>query len=142
MKYLGLDIGTKRIGVAVGSTDVRIASPLTTLRNDADFPTALARLIDEYHVSTLVVGRPRNNSGKETAQTAYVYDFIKHIVSQLKDVKIIYQDESLTSAAAEDDLKTLGKTDPRKIRPDRAAGEVDARAAAIILQDFLEGGAQ
>jgi putative Holliday junction resolvase len=77
---------------------------------------------------TIVVGYPRNQSGEPTAQTAYVEEFAK----QLHDMAphLVFQDESLTSVLAEQRLRAQGKPYTK--------GDIDAQAAAIILQDYLE----
>lgn len=126
--YLSLDVGEKRIGVAVGDSAVRIAVPFETIEVDGKELERIARLILDERVDTVVVGYPRNQSGEATAQTEYVEDFAK----QLTDIapELVFQDESLTSVLAEQQLKAHGKPYEK--------GDVDAQAAAIILQDYLE----
>lgn len=126
--FLALDVGEKRIGVAVGDDGVRIAVPFDTIEVDGTEITCIARLVIDQNVDTVVVGYPRNQSGEATAQTEYVEAFAK----QLADIapKLVFQDESLTSVMAEQQLKSYGKPYTK--------GDIDARAAAIILQDYLE----
>jgi putative holliday junction resolvase len=124
---IALDVGEKRIGVATSSTAIRIAIPLETLDVDGTEVKEIAHIVATDAVDTIVVGYPRNQSGEATAQTAYVETFAE----QLKDMAtIVFQDESLTSVMAEEQLKADG-------RP-YSKGDIDARAAAIILQDYLE----
>jgi len=126
--FLALDVGEKRIGVAVGDSAVRIAMPFDVIDVDGKEIERIARLIIDQNVDTLVIGYPRNQSGEPTAQTAYVEAF----AAQLTDIapRIAYQDESLTSVLAEQQLKSHGKA--------YSKGDIDAQAAAIILQDYLE----
>lgn len=126
--FLALDVGEKRIGVAVGDDGVRIAVPFETIEVDGKEIERIARLIVDERVDTLVVGYPRNQSGEATAQTAYVENFTE----RLKDMgpPIVFQDESLTSVLAEQRLKSYG-------RP-YSKGDIDAQAAALILQDYME----
>ena len=126
--YLALDVGEKRIGVAVGDDMVRIAVPLDTIEVDGKELERIARLVIDENVDTVVVGYPRNQSGEPTHQTEYVEKF----ASQLNDIapKLVFQDESLTSVLAEQQLKKYG-------RP-YTEGDIDAQAAALILTDFLE----
>lgn len=126
--FLALDVGEKRIGVAVGDDMVRIAVPLETIEVDGKEIERIARLVINENVDTVVVGYPRNQSGEATQQTAYVENF----ASQLNDIapKLVFQDESLTSVLAEQQLKKYG-------RP-YSKGDIDAQAAALILTDFLE----
>lgn len=123
-----LDVGEKRIGVAVADTAVRIAVPYDTIAVDGSEIAAIAKIVVDEKATTLIVGYPRNQSGEPTAQTRYVEEF----AATLDDIapKIVFQDESLTSVIAEQQLKAHK-------RPYSKA-DIDAQAAAIILQDYLE----
>jgi putative Holliday junction resolvase len=126
--FLALDVGEKRIGVAVGDDMVRIAVPLDTIEVDGNELERIARFVIDERVDTVVVGYPRNQSGEPTRQTEYVEKFTK----QLTDIapKLVFQDESLTSVLAEQQLKAYGRPYTK--------GDIDAQAAALILTDFLE----
>jgi len=126
--FLSLDVGEKRIGVAVGDSGVRIAVPFETIEVDGNEIERIARLVIDQDADTLVIGYPRNQSGEPTAQTAYVETF----AAQLKDIAphMVFQDESLTSVLAEQRLKAQGGSYTK--------GDIDAQAATIILQDYLE----
>ena len=126
--YVCLDVGEKRIGVAVADDSVRIAIPHTTVEVDGTEIAQILEILEKERADVLVVGYPRNQSGEATSQTEYVEEFMK----QLSDVaaKIIYQDESLTSVMAEQRLASYGKP--------FAKGDIDSMAASIILQDYLE----
>lgn len=126
--FLALDIGEKRIGVAIGDSGVRIAIPFETIEVEGNEIERIARLAVDQDTDTIIVGYPRNQSGEPTAQTQYVEAF----ANQLKDIAahIVFQDESLTSVLAEERLKSQGGSYTK--------GDIDAQAAAIILQDYLE----
>lgn len=126
--FLALDVGEKRIGAAVGDTGVRIAVPLDTVEVDGSEVEQIARMIVDEKIDAVVLGYPRNQSGEPTAQTAFVETFAE----KLTDIapKMVFQDESLTSVLAEQRLKSYGKPYTK--------GDIDAQAAAIILQDYLE----
>lgn len=126
--FLALDVGEKRIGVARGDSGVRLASPLMTIGVDGNEYATIEKLFQSEQADALVVGYPRNQSGEATKQTAYVEAFVQSL--QEKDLPIYFQDESLTSVIAEEHLKA------RK-RPYQKA-DIDALAAALILQDYLE----
>lgn len=126
---LGLDVGERRIGVAVADRVGRLASPLTTLVVDGIEMVALQRLMLEHDVSELVVGLPRNMSGEETKQTQTVRQFVLKRLAGF-GMPIHYQDESLTSVQAEDHLK--------QSRRSYTKADVDALAAALILQDYVD----
>lgn len=125
---LALDVGEKRIGVALADTSVRIAVPYDTIEVDGNEVLSITELIVSEKISTLVIGYPRNQAGLATAQTAYVERFAEQFAEL--DVDIAFQDESLTSVMAEERLKNHK-------RPYSKA-DIDAQAAAIILQDYLE----
>ena len=127
-KFVALDVGEKRIGVAVGDSGVRIAVPSVTIEADGEELEQIAKIILDEKADAVIVGYPRNQSGEATAQTAYVEAFAK----QLTDIApaIVFQDESLTSVMAEQRLQSYKKPYTK--------GDIDALAAAIILQDYLE----
>jgi len=129
---LALDVGERRIGVAVGDSEVKIAVPMTTLDNDDNFVLSLNKIIIQKNVERIVVGLPRNSIGEETKQSQIVREFAKSLQSQVSP-EIVFQDESLTSVGAEQTLKQI--QDSKK---PISKAEVDARAAAIILTDYLE----
>ncbi len=133
MRIIGLDVGTKRIGVAKVDTTVKIATPDYTIPVDGNELREIARLARENNTNVIVVGLPRSNQGVETAQSTYSRQFAKKIKDVIPDARIFFQDESLTSIEAENRLKA------RKKR--YAKGEIDAEAASIILQDFIESAA-
>jgi len=125
---LSLDVGEKRIGVAVGNTAIRIAMPIDTLEVDGTELERIAQLVVNEDVDTIVVGYPRNQSGEPTAQTQFAETFAKQLVDMVPHLK--FQDESLTSVLAEQQLKSYGKPYTK--------GDIDAVAASLILQDYLE----
>ena len=130
MKIIGLDVGTKRIGVARADSTTRIAVPSGFITVDGTEWEEISRLAKLYSTNWFVLGLPRSNEGNETKQSQYVRSFAKELLKQIPDAKIRFQDESLTSVEAEDRLKARKKNYEK--------GEIDAEAATIILQDFLE----
>lgn len=125
---LGLDIGEKRIGVARANAIALLPEPLLTLSNDGSFIDELQSLIAAHKVGILVVGLPRNLRGDHTQQTHMVEQFVKSMKTSI-DTPIFFQDEALTSVAA--------KTMLASKRGSVSKGDIDAQAAAIILQDFI-----
>lgn len=130
MLILGLDVGEKRIGVAKADSNVKIAIPISTIEVDGNEFQEIARLTRLYNTSAIVLGLPRSNEGNETAQSLYVRNFAKTLAEKVPNVRINFQDESLTSVEAEKRLKARKKNYEK--------GEIDAEAASIILQDFIE----
>lgn len=125
---IALDVGEKRIGIALADTGVKIAMPYDTIGVDGSEVRNITELIIKESASVVVVGYPRNQSGLPTLQTEYVERFVDHL-SDI-DAEIVFQDESLTSVIAEDQLKAHKRPYTK--------GDIDAHAAAIILQDYIE----
>jgi putative Holliday junction resolvase len=127
-KVISLDVGEKRIGVAVGDREVHIASPLLTIEVDGKEFDSIKKIVDDQSADTIVVGYPRSQSGDISDQTRYV----EHFSERLDGVasKIVFQDESLTSVIAEQRL--IGYKKPY------TKADIDSQAAAIILQDYLD----
>ena len=123
-----LDVGEKRIGVAIADTAIKIAVAFDTVAVDGNEIQAIAEIVLREKAETIVVGYPRNQQGEATAQTNYVELFAK----RLEDItdSIVFQDESLTSVIAEQHLVAMKKPYTK--------GDIDAQAAAIILQDYME----
>lgn len=126
-KIIALDVGTKYIGVAGADTTVPIAMPIGAVAVDGTEVKVIRDMIASESVTTAVVGYPRNQAGDATDQTAYSKAFGDKIADACE---IVYQDESLTSVMAEDRLKASGKPYEK--------ADIDAMAAAIILQDYME----
>lgn len=125
---LSLDIGERRIGVAVASFQARIPRPLTTLMRSDSTPAEIQKLIDEHDAKVLVMGLPRGLDGQHTAQTAVVEEF-KASLEQTLTIPVYWQDEALTSRQAEDELRARGKPYKKEA--------IDALSATYILDDFM-----
>lgn len=125
---VGLDVGEKRIGVAIADTRIRIAVPFTTIEVTGTEVAEIENIIQKEQADTLVIGYPRNQLGQPTAQTRFVEEFAKQFEDSVPT--IVFQDESLTSVLAEQQL-ALHKKPYTK-------ADIDAQAAALIVQDYLE----
>ena len=134
---MALDVGSKRIGVAVGDETGLIATPVGVVpRGDGDH-AELRRLIAEWGVERLVVGLPTGLSGREGPQAADVRTYADSLITALAagaapTPGIDFWDERLTTAIAERSLIASG------VRRARRKTRVDAVAAAVILQDYLD----
>lgn len=126
-RLLCLDVGERRIGVAVADAAIKIALPLTTIEVDGNEITEIAKLYLTEKADTIIVGYPRNQQGEPTRQTEFVEEFV---VPLREFATIVFQDESLTSVQAEQRLQQR--------RTPYNKGDIDAEAAAIILQDYME----
>lgn len=132
-RVMALDLGEKRIGIAISDATRTIASPHSVLNRTsraADF-AAYARLIAEQQITLLVVGLPITLGGEEGQRAIWVRDYATDLAGHL-NIPIAFWDESLTTVAATAALHAQGHRG-RKVK-DR----VDAVAATLILQSYLD----
>ena len=127
--FLALDVGSKRIGVALAGSVAQIPHPLVTLDAESDVYTHLQQIISDELIGYLVVGLPRGLDGQDTDQTAAVRAFVTSL--EPLGIPIHLQDEALTSVKAKAELRERGGN--------YAKGDVDALAATYILEDYLAG---
>jgi putative Holliday junction resolvase len=125
---LALDIGDRRIGVALADTLAKLAHPLITIDNTDDAIKQIKNLTERYNVAKIIVGLPRNLDGHSTAQTEQTLKFVNRLKSGF-DLPVLLQDEALTSVLAEKELASR-KTPYKK-------ADIDALAATYILDDYL-----
>jgi putative Holliday junction resolvase len=133
-RYLGLDIGTKRIGIAVSDELGVTAQPVMTLetrRKPREDLRSIARLARRYSVAGIVVGNPLHISGEESPRAARVRAFATEL-GAFSGLPIHFWDERLTSREAHHILYEAGR--PRQLHKD----VVDQVAATLILQSFLD----
>ena len=140
MRVLGIDYGARRIGLALSDATATLASPWRLLQRPPSDAETLRVLLAEIAVlaadsdglEAVVVGWPRRLDGTPTDQTPIVEAFARGLEAKLT-VPVVLQDERLTSREAESRL-ALREPDWRKRKQ-----QIDAAAAAIILQDYLDG---
>ena len=132
-RVLALDVGERRIGVAVGDPTGLLATPIDTVDGEKESLALdeVVRLIAEYEVEEIVVGLPLSLSGRSGAQARRVREFAEAI-GRRAPVQVIFQDERYSSVQAERLLRDSEK------RPSRDKGRIDSAAAAIILQSYLD----
>ena len=124
---LALDVGDRRVGVALADSQIKIAVPYGYLERSDKVIQQITELMLDHDIDTLVIGYPRNQSGEATKQTESVEQFAKELAEVEIDADLVFHDESLSSVEAE---RRLGRVKDK--------GEIDAEAASIILQDYLE----
>jgi len=135
MRTLALDVGGKRIGLAISDPEGRIALPVGALERrdlEADL-AALAEMVRQQGAKRVVVGLPLSMDGSVGPQAREVLAFTEALAQRL-EVPLEMWDERLTTVEAERRLRELGR---RRRRAARA--RKDALAAAIILEDYLSG---
>ena len=137
MRILGLDPGERRIGIAISDPTGTLAHPLQTLvrgSREEDF-SAIAALVAEHDVELVVVGWPLSLDGTEGPQARRVARYTDALAACLP-VPVVSWDERFTTAAADEILRQIrGRKGRRRAR---ARGQVDAIAAAVILQSYLD----
>ncbi|HEY0444795.1 MAG TPA: Holliday junction resolvase RuvX [Candidatus Limnocylindrales bacterium] len=143
-RILGVDLGERRIGLAIADDDGGRAMPLATLPRSADETSeiaALARVIAEQDVTEIVVGLPFEASGREGRQAEITRAWVDAVGARL-GVRVTFRDERLTSHLAEERVGPMkrGRSGGPPTRSQREAyrARIDREAAAIILQDELD----
>jgi putative Holliday junction resolvase len=133
-RVIGVDLGSRRIGVAVTDTDQRIATGVATLHRSGDPAAdrqALEKLMAEYGAVGVVVGLPVSLSGRPGPAAEAVLDEVAEIQASV-GIEIVTEDERLTTRAAEGGLRAIGT--PRR----RRRNVIDQSAAAVLLQTWIE----
>jgi putative holliday junction resolvase len=133
MRILAIDHGTKRMGIALSDETLTIAQPLEFIPAEPfnDFLARLKQLITEKQVDQILIGMPRNMDGSYGPAALKVQEFVA-VLKETIAVPIKTWDERLTSAQANRMLIQA------KVRRDKRKQRVDAAAAAILLQSYLD----
>lgn len=131
MRYLAIDYGTKTTGLAVCDPAESIVSPFAGLPSGKELLEKITRIIKNENIEAVVIGLPLNMDGTKGGQAGIVSEFADRL-KKLIDVPVFFQDERLTSYAAEGKLAQTELTRKKKKK------RIDALAAAEILQLFLD----
>lgn len=134
MKYLGLDLGEKTLGIALSESGI-IASDLTTIRfKEKDFEDAsnqLIKLIEQYKIDTIVIGLPKHMNNDLGEKGQMVLDF-NELLKSKNEINIITWDERLSTKSA---LRILSDSNKKY---DKQRALKDQVAAQVILQNYLD----
>lgn len=135
MKYLGIDFGTKRIGVAISDEGGALAFPRAVWENNETFFERLQEIVKKEGIGKIVVGIPRALSGKETAMTEQVKKFIEELKQKICSPALTQRGEPARQGfiVVEEDEVFSTKIAKENAREDMR----DASAAALILQQYL-----
>ncbi len=128
-KILALDLGQKKIGVAISSNMSLSSTPLIVLANDSDLITNLTKIISENQINQIVIGCPRNIDGSDTIQTSNIKNMAKDLMTKLKFNNYLFQDEFLSSKRAQEIINQSKQY---------SADDEDMLAASLILDDYLK----
>jgi putative holliday junction resolvase len=143
-RIVGIDLGERRIGVALGDLQTRIASPFATLsrgKTVAEDAATLSRLAAEQGAGAMVVGLPLNMDGSEGPQATRTREWAQ-AVAAASGLPLSFRDERLTSERAERRIGPAGRGrsggPPGAARREAYRARIDREAAALILQDDLD----
>jgi len=133
MICMGIDYGTRRIGIAISDPSSTMALPLATIevRSDQSHIDRIRRLADDYQVERVVVGLPYNMDGTLSETGNKIMEWARSLQDMIQRPVILW-DERLTTFEAHGVLDTL------KIKGDKRRAKVDQVAASLILKDYLD----
>jgi len=123
MKYLGIDYGIKRVGIAISDTEGKVAFPKIVLENNTELVQKVSDLCNEFDIGTVVIGESKDYKGEDNKISSEIISFKRGLAFLIK-VPIFLEPEFMSSIQVE---KTFGKTNM-----------LDASAASIILQTFMD----
>ncbi len=123
MKYLGIDYGEKRVGIATSDTEAKIAFPKVVLENNGELIRNIVNFCNENQIESIVIGESKNYKGEDNKINPQIISFKRDLSKEIK-LSISLEPEFMSSAQVEN---TFGKTDM-----------LDASAASIILQTFMD----
>ena len=131
MRYLAIDYGEKRTGLAICDASETITTPLTVIHGQKELPKKIADIARKEGAEAIVLGLPLNMDGSEGSQTKLARKFASQLKEHI-DIPIHFQDERLSSFDAEQ------KLGPAELTISKKRKRLDAVAAASILEAFLE----
>ena len=133
-KVMGLDVGTKRIGIAMSDFLLLTAQPAETIQREPEQNAVekIAQLCRSNQVKKIVIGLPKHMNGSLGEQAQDCMDFADMLKKKLPDIEYIFEDERLSSRQAEIILAMQGK------KYTKNKGLVDLKSACIILQQYLD----
>ena len=122
MKFLGIDYGTKRIGLATADSQNKIATPLKVIDNNGDALKTVVEICKKKKIDTIVIGESKDRSGRENPVMEYAKEFANGLINSL-ETNIVFADEFGSSVAAS--------------QQPGSPTHVDGSAAAVILNRYL-----
>ena len=122
-RILGIDFGTKKVGIAVSDKDSNFALPKVVLKNDKDLIKNIEKIIEENNISSIIMGESMNYKGEENPVMKSMKNFVNEIKKK-SNLQIYFEPEFLTSSQVRN---TQGESKM-----------IDASAAALILQSFID----
>lgn len=126
MKYLGIDYGAAKLGLAIGDDDIKVASPYGIMLNDETVLEKISDVLKKEHIDGVVVGLPRSLKGTDSDQTKIVELFVRNLEQQIS-LPVYTEDETYSTAYAE-----------QLVQGQKSKKPEDDVAAMLILQSFFE----
>ena len=133
MRVLALDVGDRRVGLAISDPTGLLASPLGAVERRPTDVQDIVQIANDSDVAQIVVGLPLTLAGESRAQAGKVRQFVRELQS-VTDIPVVTVDERLSTVQAQ---RLLTESD-RGRRSNRDRGRVDSSAAAVILQAYLD----
>jgi len=134
MKYLGIDYGTKKVGIALSDEEGNMAFPSSVIENDALLFERIVEVIKKEHIQAIVMGESLDYKGKANPVMKNIVRLKEQLKARLQ-LPVYLEPETLTSAEAK--RQPLESHAPRSRKQDKHK-KVDASAAALILQSYLD----
>lgn len=131
-RFLAIDYGTKRVGLALTDPLKMIAQPFTTLENNSELISEIKKIVQDKNVSRIILGFPLQLNGEIGPAAKAVENFSTDLKQVIPEVEIILVDERLTTAEAQ---KRMIETDARRSTRKQ---NIDQTAAALLLQNYLK----
>ena len=136
MKYLCIDYGTKRVGLALSDESGTLARPFAVIVNDKKLIAEIAGIVSKEGIESIVVGYSQSNAGGDNKVNETIQDFVASLTLETM-LPIEMMNEAFTSYEAHG-RKGKESLDARKTKAPAKPADLDARAAAIILERYLE----
>lgn len=133
MRYLGIDYGSKRIGISISDPTNTFAIPLNTIENNRNLFNNIKEICIENNIEQVILGYPLNLDGSKSELCYEIDEIVERLKIKIK-LPILLRDERFSSKIAEDQVISSVKS--RKKRKDKSL--IDKFSAAIILQEFLD----
>jgi putative holliday junction resolvase len=132
-RIMGIDFGSKRIGISISDPTLTIAYGLSVLENNGEVFDKISEICRQYDIALIVVGLPLKLNGKHGSKTEEVLKFVEELESKLK-VKVVQWDERFTTKIAQ-----MSKLEMNMKKKDRQRkGTDDLIASTLILQSYLD----
>jgi putative holliday junction resolvase len=137
MRHLGIDYGSKRVGLAISDEEGKLAFPYKIIKNDTTLIDTIHNICGEEEVSAIVIGESRDLSGEPNKIMGSIEEFKRNLEGEL-DLPIDFEKEFMTTIEARGRAGKESNTARKSASRRSKVTEVDASAAALILQRFLD----